>query len=255
MGGEPATAVEVKNRLGAGRFVIICDHASNRIPPAFGNLGLDEKALGSHIAWDPGALAVADRLAARLDAPLVYSTISRLIADCNRAPEAADIMPAVSETTAVPGNTGLSGAERAARLVLAHTPFHDALAALINERLAAGRETWLVSVHSFTPTYKGVFRPWQVGVIHDDDQRLARPLIAALKRLEGVTVGDNQPYSPSDGVYYTLERHARRRGLPCVMIEIRNNEIADAAGQTEWAERLAAVFEMVNLAEKTEAGA
>ena len=109
--------------------------------------------------------------------------------------------------------------------------------------MAAGRETWLVSVHSFTPIYKGVSRPWHIGIIHDDDERLAAPLIAALRRVPGINVGVNEPYSPADRVYFTLEKHARSRGLPCAMIEIRNDEIGDEIGQRKWAERLAGIFD------------
>jgi len=109
--------------------------------------------------------------------------------------------------------------------------------------VAAGRETWLVSIHSFTPIYKDVARPWEIGIIHDDDQRISAPLIGELEALKHFTVGDNEPYSPADRVYFTLERHARSRGLPCAMIEIRNDEIADPAGQAKWAELLGNIFQ------------
>jgi predicted N-formylglutamate amidohydrolase len=113
---------------------------------------------------------------------------------------------------------------------------------LVGERLAAGRETFLLAVHSFTPVYKGASRPWQIGVIHDRDMCLAGPILEALKAVNGITIGDNQPYSPADRVYYTLERHARSRGLPCAMIEIRNDEIGDESGQREWADLLAGIL-------------
>ena len=132
--------------------------------------------------------------------------------------------------------------ERAARIALSWQPFHDAIEQIVDERLAHGRETRLVSVHSFTPVYKGMNRPWHIGIIHDEDRRLASPLIAALQRLAGVTVGVNEPYSPADRVYFTLERHARSRGLPCAMIEIRNDEISGETGQRKWAELLTGIF-------------
>lgn len=239
---RPADLVTVTNRDGRGRIVLICDHASNRIPPEFGTLGLDPAELQRHIAWDPGALPVSLQLSKALDAPLVAAGLSRLLIDCNRPLDAPDLIPEISETTVISGNAGLTPAARSERIELAHVPFHAAIEELLADRLGRGLETWLVSVHSFTPTYKGAVRPWRIGILHDDDERLSRPMIAALARLDGVTVGDNQPYSPADRVYYTLERHARSRGLPCAMIEIRNDEILEEAGQLKWAKRLASIL-------------
>ena len=127
---------------------------------------------------------------------------------------------------------------RQARIDLAWRPFHDTIEQTIDRRLAAGRETRLVSIHSYTPVYLGKARPWHIGIIHDDDERIAAPLLSALGAVAGIVVGDNQPYSPADLVYFTLERHARSRGLACAMIEIRNDEIAAEAGQRKWAELL-----------------
>jgi predicted N-formylglutamate amidohydrolase len=187
-------------------------------------------------------LPVALKMAGMLDATLVEAGISRLAIDCNRPLDAPDLILEISETTLIPGNAALSAKDRAERIALSWEPFHDAIETLVAEREAAGRETWLVSIHSFTPIYKGVARPWEIGIIHDDDERLAAPLIAALKATKCFTVGVNQPYSPADRVYFTLERHARSRGLPCAMIEIRNDEISDEAGQAEWAELLGGIF-------------
>ncbi|RWD42529.1 N-formylglutamate amidohydrolase [Mesorhizobium sp.] len=234
--------VRVTNPGGSSPFVLTCDHASNFLPPEFGTLGLAAGELSRHIAWDPGALPVARRMAEALGATLVETRISRLVIDCNRPLDAPDLVPPVSETTAIPGNTGLSEKQRAARIALSWQPFHDAVASIIDKRLARGFETRLVSIHSFTPVYKGMSRPWQIGIIHDEDRRLAAPLVAALQRLAGVTVGINEPYSPADRVYFTLERHARPRGLPCAMIEIRNDEISDEAGQRKWADLLTGIF-------------
>jgi predicted N-formylglutamate amidohydrolase len=181
-------------------------------------------------------------MAERLDAALVQSRVSRLVIDCNRPFDAPDLIAALSETIEIPGNRDLSPDERARRVALAHQPFHDAIDDVIRARLRKGQPTWLASVHSFTPVYRGVPRPWEIGIIHDDDVRLSRPLIAALSAPGGVTVGDNQPYSPADRVYYTLERHARSRGLPCVMIEIRNDEIGEERGQLLWGDRLGDIF-------------
>lgn len=238
----PSETVRVSNPGGSSPFVLTCDHASNFLPAEFGTLGLPVEDLSRHIAWDPGALPVASRMADALDATLVETRISRLVIDCNRPLDAPDLVPPVSETTAIPGNTGLSEKQRAARIDLAWRPFHDTIARLIDERLARGQETRLVSVHSFTPVYKGKSRPWHIGIIHDDDRRLAAPLVSALQRLAGVTVGVNQPYSPTDRVYFTLERHARSRGLACAMIEIRNDEISGETGQRKWADLLTGIF-------------
>ena len=238
-------AVRVINPGGASAYVVACDHASNFLPAKFGTLGLPEAELERHIAWDPGALPVSLALSEMLDAAVVESRISRLAIDCNRPVDAPDLVPAISETTAIPGNAALSAAAREERIALSHRPYHDALERLIDERLAAVLDCQLVAVHTFTPVYRGVSRPWHIGIIHDDDVRLAAPLIAALRELPGVEVGVNQPYSPADRVYYTMERHARARGLPCVMIEIRNDELADAAGQRLWADRLASALSRI----------
>ncbi|TIM18953.1 MAG: N-formylglutamate amidohydrolase [Mesorhizobium sp.] len=227
--------VRVTNPGGSSPFVLTCDHASNFLPAEFGTLG-------RHIAWDPGALPVALRMAEALDATLVETRISRLVVDCNRPLDAPDLVPPVSETTAIPGNAGLSESERAARVALSWQPFHATIEQIVDDRLARGQATRLVSVHSFTPVYKGRNRPWHIGIIHDEDRRLAAPLISALKRLAGVTVGVNEPYSPADRVYFTLERHARSRGLLCAMIEIRNDEIAGETGQRKWADLLTGIF-------------
>lgn len=239
---EQSAAARVHNPEGGGPFVIVCDHASNHIPPAYGTLGLPESDLTRHIAWDPGALPVSLGLSRALDAPLVQSCISRLMIDCNRPLNASNLFWTVSEDTVVPGNQAIDAVERERRIALAYTPFHDAIDAVIERRLAARMPTALVAIHSFTPSYHGVARPWEIGVIHDEDDRIAAPVIAALRRAGGLTVGVNQPYSPADKVYFTLEKHARSRGLPCVMIEIRNDEIADAAQQQAWSRRLASIL-------------
>ena len=242
--GKLATAdsVRVTNPDGNGAYVFTCDHASNFLPAEYGTLGLAAPELTRHIAWDPGALPVAQILSERLGAPLVETCISRLVLDCNRPLDAPDLISPVSETTAIPGNEGLSAADRQARIDRCWKPFHETIDRLIETRAARGLETRLVSVHSFTPVYKGVDRPWHIGIIHDDDARLSAPLIAALQQQGGFTVGANQPYSPANRVYFTLERHARSRGLLCAMIEIRNDEIRDKAGQKKWGERLAGIF-------------
>lgn len=235
-------SVRVTNPAGASPLVLTCDHASNFVPAEYGALGLSEAQLSQHIGWDPGALAVARGMSAKLDSALIETRISRLVLDCNRPLDAPDLISEVSETTVVPGNRSLSAADRKARIARCWTPFHDAVDAVLDDRADAGLASWLVSVHSFTPVYKGVHRPWHIGIIHDEDTRLAAPLIEALEKLPGIAVGVNQPYAPADRVYFTLEKHARPRGLPCAMIEIRNDEIRDETGQEKWAAVLAGIF-------------
>ena len=218
--------------------MILCDHASNCIPEAYQSFGFAEDALQTHIAWDPGALAVARLLSAKLDAPLFWPDASRLIIDCNRAADAPSLIVTESEGRQVPANRGLSEEERSRRLADIHAPFHDAIDACLTRRMSSGRPTALIAIHSFTPVYFGKARPWQVGILFDDDRRLADLLIGGLEADPALTVGINQPYSPADGVYYTLGRHAQPWGLPAAMLEIRNDEIGDAAGQQGWASRL-----------------
>jgi predicted N-formylglutamate amidohydrolase len=235
--GEPQV---LHNAEGAGGVVLICEHASNRIPDAYLGLGLSEVQRRMHIAWDPGALEVATDLAQRLDAPLVYARYSRLLLDLNRAPGAADAIALSSEDIPIPGNHGIGAAEQQLRQRQIYQPFHAAIDALLERRLRAGVPTAVVSIHSFTPVYRGQPRPWQVGVIAQHDRRLADGLLAALRRESGLCVGDNQPYAPADGVYHTIERHGEARRLPCVMIEIRQDHLADAPAQRNWAQRLEA---------------
>jgi predicted N-formylglutamate amidohydrolase len=247
--GNGAAPFRISNRRGAGAFVILCDHASNFIPAEYGTLGLTPAERVSHIAWDPGALAVSQRMADALDAPLIESCVSRLVIDCNRPLDAPDLVPEISERTVVTGNRGLAANERERRIALSHSPYHAAIEELIDERAARGLGGLFIAVHSFTPIYKDVARPWQIGIIHDDDMRLAGPLLDALTAFEEITAGDNEPYSPADRVYYTLERHGRARNLPCVMIEIRNDEIATTHGQRKWADLLIGILSAIKLRE------
>ncbi|MBR7652275.1 N-formylglutamate amidohydrolase [Brucella oryzae] len=234
--------VSVFNKDGESPYLLVCEHASNFIPETFDGLGLGADALQAHIAWDPGAVEVARHLATSLNAPLVESQLSRLLIDCNRPLDAHDLIPEISETTVVPGNHALNSMEHLARIDLSHRPFHTTVEHVIADRARRGLPSWIVTIHSFTPVYLGASRPWQIGIIHDEDDRIARPLIAALRQDKSLDVGVNEPYSPADRVYYTLERHARPRNAPCVMIELRNNEIADGPAQADWGEKLATIL-------------
>ncbi|MDB5561648.1 MAG: hypothetical protein JWN11_1066 [Hyphomicrobiales bacterium] len=234
----------VINAEGRSPFVLVCDHASNRIPESYGDLGLSAIERLMHIAWDPGALAVANKLVTLLDAPLVQSTVSRLVIDCNRDGDAPDLIPTLSERTAIPGNAELSAAERAYRIEAFHRPFHQAIAALLDQRAVEGRETILVTTHSFTPIYKDVPRPWPIGLIHAVDQRFTRALRDALQADEStLNIGWNEPYAALNGVTFTLEHHGDDRGFPATMIEIRNDEILEPNGVARWALRLARCLE------------
>lgn len=236
-----ARAVAVENADGASVFVLLCDHASNAIPSEYRDLGLPPAALVAHIAWDPGALGVAREMSRLLDAPLVHALASRLVVDCNRDPERADLVAETSEDIAVPGNRGLDAAERAKRVRAFHDPYHAAIDELLDARQARGMRSALVAVHSYTPVYRGTARPWEAGILFDSDRSLADRLVAGL-RAAGIVVGENEPYSPADGVYYTLDRHAGRRGLASVMIEIRNDLVREEDEQHRWAARIAALL-------------
>jgi predicted N-formylglutamate amidohydrolase len=238
---EAEEPVAVYNGGGSGPFVITCDHASNFVPSEFGGLGLEAADLLRHIAWDPGALGVSKEMSKRLGAPLVCGAVSRLVIDCNRPLDAPDLIAGMSEATAIPGNAGLSTEQRKARIAEFYEPFHAAVDSVVGYKTARMMLPGVIAVHSFNPAYKGVSRPWEIAIIHDDDAAWAHGIVDRLRSLEGLIVGVNEPYSPKDRVYHTLERHARSRGLPAVMIEIRNDEIADAQSQQRWGRLLAEI--------------
>jgi predicted N-formylglutamate amidohydrolase len=242
MSDSGRSVVMVENPDGVGPFAIVCDHASNRIPERYKSFGFAEDAVQTHIAWDPGALPVARLLSATLDAPLLWPDVSRLVIDCNRDLGARSLIVTESEGRPVPANVGLSDGERSRRIELIHTPYHAAIDACLKRRLAAGRPTMLIAIHSYTPVYLGKSRPWQIGIVFGEDRRLADLLIGELKTDPSLRVGINEPYSPADQVYYTVERHAGPSRLPAAMIEIRNDEIGNDAGQRSWADRLADIL-------------
>ena len=232
--GEEAPFLAV-NEDGASAIVLICEHASNRLPTALGTLGLSHADLQRHIAWDIGAEATARKLSKLLDAPLLLQRYSRLGYDCNRPPESPDSMPQTSETTDIPGNRGLSPEDRLARTREIYRPFHDGVSAMLDSRAAAGKLSILVSMHSFTPVYKGKPRTLELGILHDRDTSLSSKLI---KSFPNVDARLNEPYGPKDGVLHTLNLHGFVRGLAHAMIEIRNDLITHERGQDEWAQRL-----------------
>ena len=230
--------MELFHPQGAGPFVLVCEHASHLIPTEFDNLGLSGEVLRSHIAWDAGALEVARRLSERLDAPLVAPRVSRLVCDCNRPLEAKSSIVEESEIYTIPGNLGLMESERQERIERFYLPFHEALANSIERQTKAGRVPAVVTIHSFTPVYHGVPRALDMGIIHDEDDRLANALLAQINDRDDLTVRRNEPYGPEDGVTFTLVKHAVARGLPNVMVEIRNDLIASEPEQRQMAETL-----------------
>ncbi|WP_332688375.1 N-formylglutamate amidohydrolase [Devosia sp.] len=241
----------VSNARGQSPFVIVCDHASNRIPAKYGDLGLTPSQRLTHIAWDPGALAVSHALSDLLDAPLVQSTVSRLIIDCNRELDAPDLIWTMSESTHIAANENLDDAERRYRIDQFHRPYHASIETLLEARRHAGRETILVCMHSFTPIYHGVARPWPIGLIHGVDVGYTKALFNALKADDpGLDVGWNEPYAALNGVTLTLEKHGDARGLDATMIEIRHDEILEPAGVTLWSSRLARCLETARQARK-----
>ncbi len=226
------------NPSGHGNFVLVCEHASNFMPAEFGNLGLTNGTLQSHIAWDPGALPVAQVMSARLDAPLVSQRVSRLIYDCNRPPEAESAVPEVSDNHEIPGNRALSAAERQARAERYYAPFRGALVDCIDQRVAARRAPVLVTVHSFAPVFGGERRDLDIGILHDTDARFADSLIEVTEAKTDYVIRRNEPYGPQDGVMHTLVEHALPRGLLNVMLEIRHDLIDDPSRQRAMAEWL-----------------
>ncbi len=232
--GEDGPAIAV-NGDGTSPYVLICEHAANRLPKRLGTLGLAEAELQRHIAWDIGAENVARLLSRLLNAPLVLQRYSRLAYDCNRPPESPDAMPAVSETTHIPGNKNLSCDARLMRIREIYRPFHAAVADLLDARAAGGVRSILLSIHSFTAIYNGKPRAVELGLLHDRDTSLSSKLI---KSFPNVAARLNEPYGPKDGVLHTLNLHAAPRGLKHAMVEIRNDLIANERGQDEWAQRL-----------------
>jgi predicted N-formylglutamate amidohydrolase len=235
---EPAP-VTLANETGGSVFFLTCDHAGRAFPRRLDTLGLLEHETRRHIAWDIGIGGVGRELSRLLDAPVILQTYSRLVVDCNRDPNVPTSIPEISEITEIPGNQGLSKAERAARVDAIFRPYHNTIAVALDRRTAEGRTSVLVALHSFTPVFKGVARPWHVAVLFNRDSRLAHPLAELLRAEGGLMVGENEPYAVSDLTDYTVPVHGERRGLPHVEIEIRQDLIAGPEGQGQWAERLA----------------
>ncbi|MEO1249605.1 MAG: N-formylglutamate amidohydrolase [Pseudomonadota bacterium] len=238
LGPRDGPPVEVINANGGGPMVLVCEHASNFIPASLNGLGLPGEAKDSHIAWDPGALAVARILSEAFDAPLVAGRVSRLVYDCNRSPDRPDAVPVRSERNDIPGNAELSAAERGQRVSEIYEPFANMLAWVIDGKTSSHPPPALVTIHSFTRVYLDQVRDVELGILHDSDARLADAMLQRGAEITGLRTARNDPYGPQDGVAHTLQVHGIARGLPNVMIEIRNDLIADGSAQKQVAENL-----------------
>jgi len=242
LGPEDVPPVQQYNAAGRSPFLLICDHYGRLIPKALGDLGLEESELTRHIAWDIGIAGVADTLSKQLDAHLMVQRYSRLVIDCNRPPHVASSIPRISDATTIPGNEGLSSAAAAIRRREIFDPYHRRIGEVIGERLRDRRSTVLIALHSFTPVYAGIARPWHIGTLYHRDARLPPLLLKLLRAEPDLVVGDNEPYAVSDETDYTIPVHGEARGLINTGIEIRQDLISDQAGQQQWAERLARIL-------------
>jgi len=237
-------AVTIINEAGESDIVLLCEHASNFIPAEFRRLGLPPEDLTRHIAWDIGVADLSRLLSARLDAPLFLAGYSRLLIDCNRPLGVPTSIPEVSETTVIPGNLGLDQAARDGRAQRFYWPFQRAVAAHLDDRQTRGRRTVVIGVHSFTPVFKGIARPWHAGVLYRESAELGEALLSALVEPE-LVLAANQPYQITDVTDYTVPAHGEARRLEAVLLEIRQDLLADEPGITLWAERLAAALATV----------
>ncbi|KAF1714003.1 N-formylglutamate amidohydrolase [Pseudoxanthomonas yeongjuensis] len=242
LGPDDPAPYTVHRAHGGSPFVLIADHAGQKIPARLGGLDLPQIELDRHIGWDIGIAGVAEKLSEKLDAFAIMQTYSRLVIDCNRPLQAPGSIVAVSDGTRIPGNEGLDDEARTARALEIFAPYHARITRELDHRNGQAVAPVLVSLHSFTPTFAGFARPWHAGILYHRDTRLAHALLAALRAEPGLVVGDNEPYAVSDATDFAIPVHGERRGLLHVELEIRQDLIADAPGQEEWAQRLARIL-------------
>lgn len=231
-------AVRLMNPEGRAPLLLLCDHASNAVPPDYDALGLDRGELGRHIAYDIGAAWVTERMARLLDAPALLHGTSRLLIDPNRSLDDPTSVTSISDGTIVPGNRGVGPEERAARAGRFFHPYHQAITHALSRFLERGVTPSILAIHSYNPVYKGKPRPWEVGILWISENRLARGLIRHLSASQLWTVGDNEPYDARNGHGYTMETHVEPLGLPSALVELRNDLIATQADAAVWADRL-----------------
>jgi predicted N-formylglutamate amidohydrolase len=240
----PADVPPVHEYSDSGRspFLLTCDHYGRLIPGVLGDLGLPESELKRHIAWDIGIAGVAEMLSKHLDAHLIVQRYSRLVIDCNRPPHVASSIPPISDATTIPGNEGITREAAELRRAQIFDPYHRRIDEIIDTRRQRNMPTILVSLHSFTPVYAGIARPWHIGTLYQRDKVLPPLLLHLLRAEPDLVVGDNEPYAVSDDTDYTIPVHAEARGLMNTGIEIRQDLISDAAGEKAWADRLERIF-------------
>jgi predicted N-formylglutamate amidohydrolase len=231
-----------QNPDGRSPFLLTSDHYGRLIPKPLGDLGLPGSELARHIAWDIGIAGVAEALSRHLDAQLIAQRYSRLVIDCNRPPGVPSSIPVLSEATTIPGNEGISREAAEIRRREVFDPYHRRIDEAIGRRLRDKRPTILVSLHSFTPVYAGIARPWHIAALYQRDRTLPPLLLQAFRAEGDLVVGDNEPYAVNDATDYTIPVHGEARGLVNTGIEIRQDLIADESGQRQWAERLARIL-------------
>jgi predicted N-formylglutamate amidohydrolase len=242
------TPFTILNRAGSSDIVITCDHASNVVPSHFAGLGLDAAALNQHIAWDIGAAGVARILAQEMDCPAILCGTSRLVVDCNRHPHDPKAMPEVSDHIVIPGNQSLSATAKQERIERYFRPYHDAVASVIEERVSAGQQPLILSVHSMTPAMNGVFRPWQISFSSNAERAMSDRILAILRQRSDITVGDNQPYDMDPAEDYSTPLHALARKLPYLQVEFRQDVVGDDEGVARWAAIFSAALKQLRKA-------
>ena len=235
---EPS-AVVFKRESGISPFVFLCDHSGRRIPARLNDLDMSQDDLKRHIAWDIGIEGVGRELSSHFDACLIMQPYSRLVIDCNRRPGSETSILAVSDSTRIPGNQLLSADDVAMRVREIFDPYHRKISSHLDGRRDAGRPTILVSLHSFTPVYADIPRPWHAGVLYNRNPDVSLAMFQLLDAERDIVVGNNEPYSVTDETDYSIPVHGEQRGLPHLTLEIRQDLIANKAGQTTWAARLA----------------
>jgi len=239
LGPEDPAPVTLYNTHGTASVLVLCDHAANAVPSALRGLGLEATDLARHIAYDIGAAEVTRLLADKLDAPAILAGFSRLVIDCNRRPGSSDSIVPSSDGTVIPGNQAVTPSQALERAEACFWPYHRRVGAGLAGFAMRGIKPAIINIHGFTPNFQDVSRPWHIGVLWDQDPRLPAPMLAALGSVDGLVVGDNEPYSGRSRLGYSNEVHATETGLPNVLIELREDTVRDAAGQERMAQLLA----------------
>jgi len=227
---------EIVNAAGRAPLVIACDHASNAVPPEIVHFGVSAADMQRHIAWDIGAAPIARMLAGAFDAPAILCGTSRLVIDCNRQLRDPTLIPATSDGTVVPGNESLSPEQRAQRISAYFDTYHQACRQIIDARCADGRRPLFLAVHSMTDRMKGKLRPWEIALSSNENRRATDPALAVLRKLDGVVIGDNEPYDMNIDEDYSTPEHALSRGLDYLQVEFRQDVVATPQGQKRFAE-------------------